>query len=56
MVYPYCIGAGTLGPERSTYGGVHSAKGRTGAPIGLHMWYRGGWTYKRVGLRGRREE
>jgi hypothetical protein len=34
---PILYRAGHLGPDRSTYGSVHSVKGRTSAPIGLHM-------------------
>jgi hypothetical protein len=37
-------------------GEAHNVKVQTGAPNGLHMWYRCRWTYKRVGLRGRGEE
>jgi hypothetical protein len=34
---PILYRSGHLGPDRSTYGRVHSVKGRTSAPIGLHM-------------------
>jgi hypothetical protein len=53
---PILYRSGHLGPEQSTYGSIHSVKGRTSAPISLHMWYRGGWTYKWVVLQGRGEE